>query len=395
MGVSGVSGSSNNSSANSASRSSASESKPASQPASSSTAQSQQTSATTPATSKSPAVQAWAGTSSMEGPSSAALKSPTTAAANLRATANAGATLPPPPTRTGTVTVTGNTMTDAEKVAAGALKIDSSAPPKTYDGMYVGSDGYAYPPDKFNVTQVPPFQPANPVSNPPPTTYFTNGILTDPSGAMAGAQDLANHTGSNVVPIYNATEGGVTDISQTELDRINLGDNKAADTLANAISADLAAGRQVNVVGYSQGGAVVSHALQMVDQRIMDQHGGWLGNLPLIGDGNRQERERILSNVNVVGIAGAGKNFPAGPQYTFYVNQHDPVPNTLGVHAPNGLEDAVINTLTFTSPLLAVLNGGGAGFNAPGAKIYTFDDPAQGGFTPHYLDTYFNHIQSR
>jgi hypothetical protein len=293
------------------------------------------------------------------------------------------------------VTVNGNTMTDAQKAAAGALKIDESAPANKYDGMYVGSDGYAYPPEKFNVTQVPPFEPANPVSNPPPTTYFTNGISTDPKGAMSSAQDLANHTGTNVVPIYNATEGTVTDILQTGLDRINLGDNKAANTLADAIYADLNAGRKVNVVGYSQGGAIVSHALQAVDQRIKDDNGGFFGNLPIIGDENIKARERMLSNVNVVGIAGAGKNFPAGPEYSFYVNKQDPVPNWLGVHEPNLLTDTVTAALTAQFPFLAAINGGGAGFNAPGAKIYTFDDPAQGDFTPHNLDTYFKHIQSQ
>ncbi|HYI00001.1 PE-PPE domain-containing protein [Hyalangium sp.] len=331
----------------------------------------------------------------MDVPSSTALKSPSTAdVSSFRATANT-ATLPPIPSKTGTVTVNGNTMTDAQKAAAGALRIDASAPPTTYDGMYVGSDGYAYPPEKFNVTEVPPFQPTNPVSNPPPTTYFTNGINTPPLGAMTGAQDLANHTGTNVVPIYNATEGMGIDVLQTGLDRIGLGSNKAANTLADAISADLDAGRQVNVVGYSQGGAVVSHALQMVDQRIRDANGGWLGNLPVIGDDNRRARESMLSNVNVVGIASAGKDFPAGPQYNFYVNQQDPVPNWLGAHEPNLIPDAVTNALAATSPLFAFINGGGAGFNAPGAQIHTFDDPAQGGFTPHDLNTYFEHIQSQ
>lgn len=405
MGVDSVGG---GSSSSSASRPSASSSSPASSSTSSSkssdsksasqstsTATASKPSAADAAVANSPAVQAWAGQSSVDTKPNTVATASGTASVNLRATANAAATLPPLPSRTGTVTVTGNTMTDADKLKAGALKIDESAPPKTYDGMYLGSDGFAYPPDKFNVTQVPPFTPTNPISNPPPTTYFTNGINTDSKGARVGAQELANQTGTNVVPIYNSTEGMPTDILQTGLDRINLGDNKAADTLANAIYSDLKAGRQVNVVGYSQGGAIVSHALEMVDSRIKDDHGGFFGNLPFFGNDNIKARESLLSNVNVVGLAGAGKNFPAGPQYTFYVNKQDPVPNWLGVHELNPVTDSVTAGLTVQFPWLAAINGGGAGFNAPGAKIYTFDDPAQGDFTPHNLDTYLGHIQSR
>ncbi|SES88355.1 PE-PPE domain-containing protein [Stigmatella erecta] len=395
MGVDKVGGGGSSSGASS-SRPSVSESKPASTatPSASSTPAPQPPDAVR----TSAPVQGWSGQSGFDvAQANGVSPNVATAGANLRAAAQAGstATEPPIPSNTGTVQVRGNTMTDAQKTAAGALRIDSAAPASTYDGMYVGADGYAYPPGKFDVTQVPPFEPANPVASPTPTTYFTNGINTPPAGAISAAQDLANHTGTNVVPIYNATEGQNNDVLQTGQDRINWGDNKAVDTLANAISADLEAGRKVNVVGYSQGGAIVSHALNRVDQRIIDSQGGWTSNLPVFGDGNRREREQILSNVNVVGIAGAGKNFPAGPQYNFYVNQQDPVPNWLGVHEPNGVPDTVTNIVTGSSPLAWLINGGGAGFNAPGAQIHTFNDPAQGWPSNHGLDTYFRHIQTQ
>lgn len=48
---------------------------------------------------------------------------------------------------------------------------------------------------------MPPFTPDKPVSNPPPTTYYVNGILTEPLGdehAAGEAQKLANKTGTNV-----------------------------------------------------------------------------------------------------------------------------------------------------------------------------------------------------
>jgi hypothetical protein len=301
---------------------------------------------------------------------------------------------PPPPSFTDTVTVTGNTLTDEEKIAAGAVKIEEGKPPATYDGMYIGSDGWAYPPDKFKVTDVPPFAPSNPLSDPPPTTYYVNGINTLPGGAMKGAQDLANHTGTNVVPIYNATEGQDADVAQVAMDRIGVGENEAADTLTDLIMADLENGKQVNVVGYSQGAAIVSRVLQEVDRRIAaDQGGGVWENLPVVGE-DRKAREQIMGNINVVGIGGAGKNFPAGPQYTFYVNKQDPFANWLGVHPFNPVTDGATAAATVLFPWVAPLNGGGPGYSAPGATVHVIDeagDPNEP-YSPHMLDTYFDHM---
>ncbi|HYI02249.1 PE-PPE domain-containing protein [Hyalangium sp.] len=303
--------------------------------------------------------------------------------------------MPPIPSFTDTVTVTGNTLTHEEKIAAGAVQIDKNMPPSTYDGMYIGADNYAYPPDKFKVTDVPPFEPSNPLSDPPPTTYYVNGINTDTAGVVAGAQELANHTGTNVVPIYNATEGIPGDVAQVAQDRIGVGENKAADTLTDLIMADLENGKQVNVVGYSQGAAIVSRVLQEVDKRLADaQGGGWLGNLPFIGDEDRRAREEILGNINVVGIGGAGKNFPAGPEYTFYVNKQDPFANWLGVHPFNPVTDGITAAATVLIPGVGLLNGGGPGYSAPGATVHVIDevgDPNED-FSPHLLDTYFDHI---
>lgn len=291
--------------------------------------------------------------------------------------AHFGATLfdPHPPQTAPAPPITGNTITssplsDADKVARGALKVDGKADPKTYDGMYLGADGYAYPPSQFKSSEVPPFEPSSGKAG--AVSYFTNGIGSDTSETVKEARQVANLTGTNVVPIYNATEGAISDVIQTAEDRANLGDDKAADTLANAVKADLAAGKNVNVIAYSQGGAIASHALQMLNQ-----------SLP----GNADAHAQQLSHVNVVGLASAGKNYPKGPQYTFYANQSDPVPNWLGVHELNPVTD-LVNGIAGAIPGVNVLNGGGAGYVAPGAKVYTFDDANQ----PHGLGTYVSHI---
>ncbi|NRD65451.1 PE-PPE domain-containing protein [Corallococcus exiguus] len=321
-------------------------------------------------------------------------------AKSAQSSSSGNANLPPIQSNTGTVQAGTVQLDDATKVARGALKIDSNADPKTYDGMYLGSDGYAYPPDKFSVSEVPPFKPEKPIASPTPTTYHVNGILTQPQGdgnATGEAQKLANETGTNVVPIYNATEGLPADVTQTGLDRLGLGDNKAAQTLADAIYRDLQAGKKVNVTGYSQGGAIVSSALRDVDNRIKDDMGGFWGNLPVFGDGNRDKREALLGNINVSTFAGAGKTFPDGPKYTFYVNKQDPVPTWLGTHAFNPVTDIVSGIASGLFPGIGILNGGPSTQYPEGATIHTFDSAGNGEVFAldgkHGIDTYLNNIQ--
>ncbi|MFP2926255.1 hypothetical protein ACLESO_13765 [Pyxidicoccus sp. 3LG] len=316
-----------------------------------------------------------------------------------------GANLPAIQSNTQTVRAGTVTLDDATKEARGALKIepgpDDQLDPRKYDGMYIGSDGYAYPPDKFSISEVPPFKPDQPVATPAPTTYYVNGILTKPQGddnAPGEAQKLANKTGTNVVPIYNATEGLVEDVIQTGADRLAADGNKAADTLANAIYNDLQAGREVNVVGYSQGGAIVSNALREVDDRIKEDMGGFWGNLPIFGDDNRRKREELLGNINVTTFAGAGKTFPDGPSYNFYVNNQDPVPTWLGAHEFLPLQDIVTGLATIAFPWLGAANGGPSLQLPDGGQIHTF---GSSGTNPevfsmdgsHGINTYLSNIQ--
>lgn len=315
--------------------------------------------------------------------------------------APASSDLPPVQSNTtGTVQAGTVVLDDATKVARGALKLDPNADPKTYDGMFLGADGYAYPPDQFSVSEIPPFKPEKPIASPTPTTYHVNGIVTQTQGdgdATGQAQKLANETGTNVVPIYNATEGLAADVTQTALDRLGLGDNKAAQTLANAIYNDLQAGKKVNVTGYSQGGAIVATALRDVDHRIKNDLGGFWGNLPILGDGNRNKREALLGNIHVTTFAGAGKTFPDGPKYTFYVNNQDPVPTWLGTHAPNAVTDIVSGIVSGVIPGIGILNGGPSIQYPEGATIHTFDSAGNGEVFgvdgKHGINTYLDHIQ--
>ncbi len=315
---------------------------------------------------------------------------------------------PPIPSNTNTVQAGTVTLDEPTKRARGAVNIDEAAKdpnysPKQFDGWYIGSDRWAYPPDKFSISEVPPFQPNKPVSNPPPTTYYVNGILTQPLGddqAAGEAQKLANKTGTNVVLIYNATEGEQADVIQAGMDRLNIGDNKATETLTNAIYNDLKEGKQVNVIGYSQGGAIASSALRDVDERLKADYGGnWRSDLPFgLGDDNQKKREQTLSNVNVTSIGGAGKTFPNGPNYNFYVNNNDPVPTLFGSHEPNWVTDVGSAVLASQFPLFGVLNGGSSIQWPRGSQFHTFGtngkDPNPLSVNgAHGINTYLGTIQ--
>lgn len=249
---------------------------------------------------------------------------------------------------------------------------------KEYDGMYIGSDGYAYPADQYDPSEVPPFKPNNPpVPQPAPTQYYVNGILTQPAEATFNdpnsnqadgeAQKLANATGTNVVLIYNATEGFNADAAQTFADANDFGDDPAYKTLARAITKDVTEGREVRVTGYSQGGAIVSHALHEVSRQVYEATGGIPGHLPVIGEDNRRKYDDMMKLIHVTTFGGAGFNFPDGPSYDHYVNSQDPVPTLIGgVGGVAGLfahpgRDARIHTFTDDG--------------LPGANLFSADGP--------------------
>jgi hypothetical protein len=109
----------------------------------------------------------------------------------------------------------------------------------------------------------------------------------------------------------------------------------------------------------------------------------------------KQVDPKTLGGANVVTFAGAGKNFPDGPRYTFYVNQQDAVPNWLGVHEFNPIPD-LLNEVAGMIPGLNIINGGGLGHVPKGSSILTFNDAAGGGgpvnTSAHGLGTYLKHI---
>ncbi|WNG45309.1 hypothetical protein F0U60_15250 [Archangium minus] len=151
--------------------------------------------------------------------------------------------------------------------------------------------------------------------------YFVNGVWNTVADHRASLQSLANRTGSEVVGIYNASDGTVEDLSQVSRDKLGAKDNPTTKTLASGLYKELQAGRSPHVVAHSQGALITSNALSEVRDR-------------LIKDGLKEaDAEKALSRVKVETFGGAAQSYPDGPKYVHYVNLLDPIVRGAGLQA--------------------------------------------------------------
>lgn len=208
---------------------------------------------------------------------------------------------------------------DAQLFAATRAMRNGAAQPDTdYDGHFVGANGATYPPT-IPLNQVPTIEPQDGrTSN--ETLIYINGINTPKDSQFDSLQQIANRTGSPVIGIHNATQGGFLDVIQSTGDTLDIGRNPAVDTLADTIYDEVKAGRSVHLMAHSQGALITSRALQDVRNRLR------------IEDGlSRAETDGLLSNVKVETFGGAAGSYPDGPKYVHYVNRNDPVSTLFGL----------------------------------------------------------------
>jgi hypothetical protein len=192
------------------------------------------------------------------------------------------------------------------------------APDRVHDGKFVGAGGQTFPPGT-PLSQIPGVTPRdNP--NPSQTILYVNGINNTKDGQARSLQQIADTTGARVVGVHNATEGTVADLAQAVKDKLDKGTNPAVDTLADTLYSELKAGRSIHVMGHSQGGLILSRALNDVSRRLR------------LEDGLAQaDAEKLLSRVNVETFGAAACRYPDGPQYVHYVNNKDLVPTLFGL----------------------------------------------------------------
>jgi len=230
-------------------------------------------------------------------------------------------------------------------------------PDRTHDGRFVGAKGQTFPPGT-PLKDIPGVTPAN-NPNPSKTILYVNGILTPLATQQHEMQAVADKSGARVVGIHNATQGAVADLAQCLGDKLDKGKNPAVDTLADTVYDELKAGREVHLMGYSQGGLITARALNDVQRRLRVEDGM-----------SAAQVEKLMGKLSVETFGAASTRYPDGPKYVHYINNADLVPTLTGL---GGSFD----------PLAFAKDAG------KGAVVHRFTD---GGLNPvanHMLDTLY------
>ncbi|NBD11086.1 MULTISPECIES: hypothetical protein [Corallococcus] len=230
-------------------------------------------------------------------------------------------------------------------------------PDRAQDGMFVGAGGKTLP-ASTKLGDVPGVTPKN-NPNPDKTLLYVNGIMTPTDGQLKEMQALADSSGAKVVGIHNATEGLVKDLGQCITDKLDKGKNPAVDTLADTLYSELKAGRDVHLVGYSQGGLITARALNDVAKRLRVEDGL-----------SAAQVEAKMSHLQVETFGAASTKYPDGPQYVHYVNNADPVPTLTGLGGD-------------VDPLAFLKDAG------KGAVVHRFTDGNLNPISNHMLDTLY------
>jgi hypothetical protein len=191
-------------------------------------------------------------------------------------------------------------------------------PDRVYDGQFVGANGQTFPPGT-PLSQIPGVTPRdNP--NPAKTIIYVNGIMTPKEGQSSDLQAIADKSGAKAIGIHNSTEGFITDLAQCVKDKLDKGRNPAVDTLADTVYSELKAGREVHLMGYSQGGLITARALFDVERRLRIEDGM-----------SKADTQKLMGKLNVETFGAASTKYPDGPNYVHYVNNRDIVPTFTGL----------------------------------------------------------------
>ncbi|WP_434384586.1 hypothetical protein [Melittangium boletus] len=244
------------------------------------------------------------------------------------------------------------TMRELGRIFGGDAKPDRMA-----DGALLGARGQQYPAGT-PLGQIPGVTPKN-NPNPGKTILYTNGIMTPAEGQLREMQSIADRSGAKVVGVHNATQGLVADLAQCVTDKLDKGKNPAVDSLADTVYSELKAGREVHLMGYSQGGLITARALNDVQQRLRLEDGMSQG-----------QAEQLMSKLSVETFGAASTRYPNGPQYVHYINDADAVPTLTGL---GGSVDP-----------LAFLKDAGRG-----AVVHRFTDGNANLISNHMLDTMY------
>lgn len=245
---------------------------------------------------------------------------------------------------------------------------------KIFDGYYVGKGATPFPPSSA-LNNVPPVLPEGYPGKAPDPVIYVNGIRTSLKGHADSLKAIASQ-GLAVVGIYNATAGAdgantltragkgmVGDLGQSLGDKLDLGDNKAVDTLTKLIYSRVKISAPMHIIAHSQGALITSRALNHTIDRLAADRAAApemraefqefktrfilsTGGRVIITDSmlraafKESLKPRItqsgqLSIIKVETYGGAAYTYPDGPRYIHSYNKGDKyVPMLVGQGVP-------------------------------------------------------------
>jgi hypothetical protein len=219
------------------------------------------------------------------------------------------------------------------------------APDTAVDGHFITPDGKTHAPGT-PLGQVVPGE--------GPLTVHVNGIQNNAPTQAGDLEAIQRAGGVNprLVGIHNAETTMPGDLAQSVGDKAGIGRNPAVDTLRQTVLDEVRGGRDLHLMGHSQGALIISRAMGEARQSLSDDHFARLkAEAPPVAPGRgfferqqqqagqlRQEANRLaeqqLSRVRVETFGGAAHSYPDGPRYTHYINRNDPVAMGAGLGRP-------------------------------------------------------------
>lgn len=221
---------------------------------------------------------------------------------------------------------------------------------KQYDGFFISVGGRLANPSDTRFDELEAVQPKSGASG--GTTLFVNGMMNTLGDQMAAMQELADVTGTGVVGLHNATDGGFFDVMEAIGQKLGLRTPAVVSNCASFIQSQLDKNLPVRLAGHSQGGLVIAQAIETVIDR-------WkAARVPAA------EIKRRLASMEVTTFGSAATSYPDGPKYTHLLNEEDPIVKAAAVNYRSGV----------------------------GARLLRFKDAAKATgdaiFGPHLLKTY-------
>lgn len=182
--------------------------------------------------------------------------------------------------------------------------------------------------------------------------YYVNGINTKESEANHTAEQLSSATGQNFKPLYNKTDGVLSDLIEVSKQRFS--DEKFDTVTLNTtlpFYKTLSQGKGLKIVAHSQGAAITAKALKLCEKILI--YKSLNINLPSLSSKDMEEADKqikknkdspeykkalenvnkIMSEVEVITMGGAASQdqFP-NVKLVEILNPKDPVPKVAGTN---------------------------------------------------------------